>query len=102
MPLPNQTLLTMISWQTFYPGNEQQWKQWKEKDSAVQEQDNYSITASPSLPFPPSPIKSGGSPVSDHPVHVMDAAQLQAVAEWREEFERACAYRVQQDKEGKA
>lgn len=69
--------------------------------SPVQEQVSYSTATSPSLPFPLSPIKSGGSSVSDHPSHIMDAAQLQAVAEWKEEFERVCAYRAQQDKEGK-
>lgn len=71
-----------------------------EGDVDQQEQENYSIAAA-SLPFPPSPTTSGKSSTSDRPAPVMDAAQLQAVAEWKEEFERICAYRIQQDKEGK-
>jgi hypothetical protein len=71
------------------------------ENSAAQEHDDYSIIPSSSLPFPPSPIKSEESSVSDRPAPVMDAAQIRAVAEWREEFEKACAYRIQRDNEKK-
>ena len=71
------------------------------EDVAVQEQEHHPVEASPSLPFPYSPTSSDGSSISNHRAIPMDAAQLQLLAEWREEFERVREQRVQQDKKGK-
>ena len=39
----------------------------EEKDLQSQEQENYSSGGIPSLPFPPSPTRSGESSISDRP-----------------------------------